>query len=241
MPEATVCSVCERTILAGEVPRTYVTRDGAARVVCALCRPRAEVAGWIPEERFGEILPAENGRGARRGRGRMRRMIERARESAAIAASRPTPDERRREADAALAAEPHLPRHAAGELEPQPIAATRRHSVPQSPERRMRRAFESFNASEHRRMVAGLMRSLGTPWVSAVTEASTPGEVRITVAWELAWYQWEVDIAREGAQLRQIAKGDEISELPEADQAWNGRAGADGELRVGNESEGSDG
>lgn len=154
----------------------------------------------------------------------MRRFLDRARASAAIAATRPV-----REPSAAAPAEVE---RAAAE-EGGPPSPAHRHSVPQSPERRMRRAFQRFNASEQRRMVRGLIRSLGEPSVSALSSPSAPAEVRITVAWELAWYQWEVDIARDDAPLRELARGDEIGELSEGDRRWNGRANSEGELSVG--------
>jgi hypothetical protein len=53
----------------------------------------------------------------------------------------------------------------------------------------------------------------------------------VTVAWELSWYQWEVDTRPDG-KVRELAKGDEVAELDEASQAWNGAAGDDGRLRL---------
>lgn len=118
-----------------------------------------------------------------------------------------------------------------------PVAPERRRTaVPQSPERRIRRALERFNESRYRRTVAGLIRSLGLPQVSALTTPEAPAEVRVTVAWELSWYQWEVDLTGEDHAVRELAKGDEISELDEADRQWNARASEDGELHFGAES-----
>lgn len=105
--------------------------------------------------------------------------------------------------------------------------------MPQSPERRMRRALEAFNESEHRRTVAGLLRSLGEPSVCVATSAHSPAEVRVTVAWELSWYQWEVDLDAGDTPVREFAKGAEPDELEERDRAWNARAIDDGELRLG--------
>jgi hypothetical protein len=112
-------------------------------------------------------------------------------------------------------------------------APRRRRSIPQSPNRRIKRAFERFNETDYPSMVAGLIRSLGPPWVSAVTSAATPAEVRITVAWELSWYQWEVDLASDGLAVRELAKGNEVGELDEGDRAWNAHATEEGELRLG--------
>ena len=50
----------------------------------------------------------------------------------------------------------------------------------------------------------------------------------VTVAWELCWYQWSVD----GERIRQVAKGNEISELPIADRDWTATAAEDGRLTL---------
>ncbi len=105
--------------------------------------------------------------------------------------------------------------------------------MPQKPERRIRRAFESFNDSEHRATVRSLIRSLGGPYVSAVTTEVTPAEVKITVAWELSWYQYEVDLTAEGEAVRELGRGEELTQLSAEDQAWNAHAAEDGELRTG--------
>ena len=52
----------------------------------------------------------------------------------------------------------------------------------------------------------------------------------ITIAWELAWYQWEVD--SDGAGVREVAKGKEVSELSDDAQAWNASADPDGRLSI---------
>lgn len=114
-------------------------------------------------------------------------------------------------------------------MEPPP----RRRSVPQDPKRRVSRALELFNASDHPRTVRGLIRSLGGPYVCAVPSAELPNEVRITVAWELSWYQYEVDLISEGEPVRELERGDELGQLAAEDQAWNAHAAEDGELRPG--------
>lgn len=96
-----------------------------------------------------------------------------------------------------------------------------------TPEQRARSAVEAFNASEERRKVAGLIRSLGSPQVSVRPDS---GPVRVTVAWELSWYQWEIG----GADgVREAGKGSEISELSAEAREWNATAGEDGSLRLG--------
>jgi hypothetical protein len=83
------------------------------------------------------------------------------------------------------------------------------------------RAAARFNASEAGRTVAGLVRTLGTPSVSVGASAGTPGEVRITVAWELSWYQWGVDLGEESRPVFPLGKGGEIDQLDSAARQWN--------------------
>jgi hypothetical protein len=240
------CDVCGRTILAGEYTREYLTREGESRAVCELCRTRAEAGGWIRAELAAARPPEREGNG--RGIGRMRRLIERARETAAAvgvgipegraaehapgAEPGPLPGT---EAPPAAAPQPERPpgRTRLYERFQAPGQPRRRRSIPQSPNRRIKRAFDRFNQTEYREMVSGLIRSLGPPSVSAVTSAVAPAEVRITVAWELSWYQWEVDLAGDGLGVRELAKGTELGELEEEDRAWNARATEDGELHLG--------
>jgi hypothetical protein len=101
------------------------------------------------------------------------------------------------------------------------------------PEHRIRRALDRFNESEHRRTVEGLTRSLGRPRVAAINPAEAPEVVRLTVAWELSWYQWKVELSGDDAAVSSLRSGKEVGELGAADRAWNARAGEDGRLRLG--------
>ena len=60
------------------------------------------------------------------------------------------------------------------------------------PEAIMRSAVERFNSSDDRRKVGGLIRSLGEPRAAVVPNPERQLAV-VTVAWELSWYQWEVN------------------------------------------------
>src|SRR5262249_5336872 len=100
----------------------------------------------------------------------------------------------------------------------------------ESPLRRLERAALRFNGSEAARTVAGLMRSLGRPWVSIGSAAGSPSEVRVTVAWELSWYQWGVDLADELRPVFQIDKGEEIEQLDGAARQWNAGVAEDGRV-----------
>jgi len=105
------------------------------------------------------------------------------------------------------------------------------HAVPTNAQLKLDRAAEVFNESEHRRTIAGLARTLGAPEVSAL--ATSAAEVLVTIAWELAWYQFAIDLSdpREPVQLR--ARGEELDELPEPAREWNAQILTDGALAIG--------
>jgi hypothetical protein len=94
-------------------------------------------------------------------------------------------------------------------------------------------AVDRFNESEPARTVGGLMRTLGPPSVSVGSAAGSRSAVRITVAWELSWYQWGVDVADEARPVFQLGKGSELSELDGSAREWNGRAVEGGRLALG--------
>jgi hypothetical protein len=110
-----------------------------------------------------------------------------------------------------------------GEAEPGPEAAPARAAEPPPPPPT---PLEAFNSSREPHKIAGLVRSLGEPRVSVrETGKST---ALIVVAWELSWYRWRV----ERGSVSEIAKGNEISELPVSDRDWNASAAADGTLSL---------
>jgi hypothetical protein len=215
-------------MLPGETTREYLTPDREPRAVCDLCRGAAQRAGWVRADRVSEEQrPAEPQR-------RPRRLWVIERISQRRARRR---EEAEGERDAHLSVEREAP------PAPKPAASrrpARRLSAPDPPERRIRRALDRFNRSEHRRTVEGLTRSLGSPRVAAVTPAEAPDQVRLTVAWELSWYQWKVEFGDDAPAVRALRNGREVSELGPADRAWNARAGDDGriQLRVGSNGDG---
>jgi hypothetical protein len=166
-PEET-CAVCGRTILVGERTRIYMSPREGSRLVCDLCRSRAERLGWVD--------PAAPGANVGRGAG----------------------------AD-----------------------------VLESPAGRLERAVARFNASDAARTVGGLIRTLGEPRVSIGAAAGSPREVRITVAWELGWYQWGVDLGDELRPVFQLDKGDEMRQLDGSARQWNATASSGGQLALG--------
>ncbi len=101
------------------------------------------------------------------------------------------------------------------------------------PDGRVERAIRRFNVSPAARTAAGLTRSLGQPRVSVGAAAGSPSEVRITVAWELCWYQWGVDLGEELRPVFEIARGTEVAQLDSSARQWNVSAGVDGRLVAG--------
>jgi hypothetical protein len=109
----------------------------------------------------------------------------------------------------------------------------RRGRQAESPGSRLEQAVARFNASEAAHTVAGLTRSLGEPLVSIGAAAGSPSEARVTVAWELCWYQWGVDLGDELPPVFQIDKGSEVVQLDHSARQWNARASDGGRLVLG--------
>jgi hypothetical protein len=93
-------------------------------------------------------------------------------------------------------------------------------------------AVARFNESEAGQTVCGLVRTLGDPRVSVGAAAGSDAEVRVTVAWELSWYQWGVDVGAGESEVHELAKGREIAEIDYAARQWNAAATADGRIVV---------
>jgi len=83
------------------------------------------------------------------------------------------------------------------------------------------RAVLRFNTAPTRRTVAGLVRTLGEPVASVGASAGSRDLVRITVAWQLAWYQWGVDLGDESRGVFELASGKRVGELDAAARQWN--------------------
>jgi hypothetical protein len=103
-------------------------------------------------------------------------------------------------------------------------------AVPTNEQLKIDRALDLFNESEHRRTVTGIIRALGTPHASASTSPVSAAQVLLTVAWELSWYQFVIDLSdgREPVQVR--GQGQELDELPEQARRWNLQAAEDGAM-----------
>ena len=86
-----------------------------------------------------------------------------------------------------------------------------------------------FNASTYRRTVGGIAKSLGAARASIVPLSGVAGELAVTVAWDLSWYQYRV--TPESAQpVRLERRGHELEELEGAFREWNAHIEDDGRL-----------
>jgi hypothetical protein len=214
MSADSTCAVCGRTILAGEHVHGF-SEAGEERSVCELCVARAERLGWRPA---GEPEP-ERPVDGHEGRWRLRGLLQRPnRRQAGPAARRfrgfPPPRQQKGGSDEAAKPARPRPRPAPDFDAPTPFE----------------RAVARFNSSEAGHTVPGLVRTLGKPYVSIGAAAGVPDEVRITVAWELSWYQWGVDIGDELRPVFEIDKGRELDQLDHAARQWNAGVGEDGRL-----------
>jgi hypothetical protein len=90
-------------------------------------------------------------------------------------------------------------------------------------------AADLFNASAYRRTVGGIAKSLGDAKASIVPLSGVAGELAVTVAWDISWYQYRV--SPESAQpVRLENRGHELSELEPDFRGWNAHLDGDGRL-----------
>ena len=98
------------------------------------------------------------------------------------------PAERRRPPLLALAALLGLPKSPAEE----PVATEPILRRLSEPELAIVEAADLFNASQYRRTVGGIAKSLGAPRVSIVPLSGVNPDVVVTIAWEISWYQYRI-------------------------------------------------
>jgi hypothetical protein len=238
--ENVTCDVCGRTILKGERTEAFLAPGGKRHAVCDLCFGRAERHGWLRESGSGDA-PTQAGMGRPEQRrslfGRLRRGPAR---SPATPVNGPEP-------------------HADEEQPPDPeegapwdqtpaqemvrrLRKEARHvrAVPTTAEVKVERALDLFNASEHQRTIAGLVRTLGPPWVSAHADLDAPSAVTVVVAWELSWYRFRIDLGDEQDPVALAEKGEEVGEIDEVLRDWNAGVTKDGTLvaEIGSERPG---
>jgi predicted Fe-S protein YdhL (DUF1289 family) len=230
--DAVSCDVCGRTILKGERAEWYLAPGGHRRQVCDLCAPRAQHHGWIRESGAGD-LPARMPRNEPR-RGVLGRLRGKRRPAAAESEARLAEQEAMYGSGNGVEPDeqPVEDVEAAPPPRPRSLPQSPRHvrAVPTTAEVKIERALELFNGSGHQRTVAGLARTLGPPWVSAMPDPAQASAVSVLVAWELSWYRYRVDLGDEADPVMMLDKGEEIDQIDEALRAWN--AGLDDAGRV---------
>jgi hypothetical protein len=96
-------------------------------------------------------------------------------------------------------------------------------------EQQMVEAADIFNASDYRRTVGGIAKSLGKPRASIVPLSGVSGELIVSVAWDISWYQYRV--TPDSAQpVRLAERGHELADLEATYQRWNAKVEDDGRL-----------
>jgi hypothetical protein len=235
------CDVCERRLLRGEQPDTFLAA-GEPRIVCELCAPRAAHQGWKRGSAVHQVGEAPLRNGRRRalfGRLRQARRTEgQASEGAAGPYGRPADPYDFLGGGGSEAGAPPTGEDAgaavvgdgaygAGELLEQRQSGPVRYDGP------LQQAVDVFNTGEYPRRVASLTRSLGAPEVTVREGEAVASSVVIVLAWELCWYTYEVDLDDlQGLQARAIAQGTELTELGPEDHLGNALADERGALAL---------
>jgi hypothetical protein len=102
-------------------------------------------------------------------------------------------------------------------------------ALPADPRDAVEAGLELFNESYHPRTVCGIARTLGDPRVSVVMRS--PREMVVTVAWDLSWYQFRVDmLGPQPVTLQQ--RGEDVAEIDSRFRDWNAQAEPDGTLAL---------
>jgi len=229
-------------MLKGERTEPYLAPSRERKLVCSLCAPRAQQEGWIRESgspATPALPPREPERKRRRRLGRRNAPSRTSEGPDAPPQGDLSEPSRKPEAPDAPSRKSEGP-----DAPPQGLYSGKsrvprdpRHvrAVPTNAQLKLERAIDLFNASEHLRTVSGLSRTLGQPHVSATTSGDSAAEVLLTVAWDISWYQFVVDLSDSRDPVRVENQGQEIDELSEEARAWNGLVEPNGTLAIGSE------
>ncbi|HEY7932505.1 MAG TPA: hypothetical protein VID48_01660 [Solirubrobacteraceae bacterium] len=235
------CDVCARRLLRGEQPEVFLAGAGR-RTVCDLCAPRATHEGWLRES-AGQALSHRAPRG-RRGRtllDRLRQLREPARSPGGSRHAQGTGEEQPEPEPFQFLEAPPLGASTnqasfltesfgeLGDLSAPPHGDDLQYTPPPDHDQRLLLAIDTFNISEHKRRVAGVTRSLGTPTVNVRRADDPDSRILITVAWELCWYRYAVE-PHDPTGVSVLAQGMELEELPAQELEPNATVGEHGEL-----------
>jgi hypothetical protein len=192
--EPVVCEICQRSLLRGEYSATYYDGD-RVHEVCDLCTARAHRQGWIREgTSVAELAPGGHAE-------RARSLVSRLRGRRETGSSRAEAPAAARASLASAMGSPRTEEDPAGErVELADDLPHHVRAVPSAAGAQVARALVLFNATEHARTVAGVIRSLGAPYVYAAS-GGLDVLVDVIVVWELCWYRYEVDLENEVVRL----------------------------------------
>jgi hypothetical protein len=90
-------------------------------------------------------------------------------------------------------------------------------------------AAELFNATAFLRTVNGVAKALGEPQVSIMPLSGVTGEMVLTFAWDISWYQYRVS-PDSGQPVRLAERGHDLDELEDAYKHWTARLEAGGRV-----------
>src|SRR4051794_16496189 len=90
-------------------------------------------------------------------------------------------------------------------------------------------ASDVFNASQYRRTIGGIGRSLGEPRVSVIVLSGVNADVVVTIAWEISWYQYRVAPDSDNP-VRLEGRGHDPAELDGMFTEWNSHVEEDGRV-----------
>ena len=97
------------------------------------------------------------------------------------------------------------------------------------PELAMVEAADIFNASDYRRTIGGVAKSLGEPRASILQLSGVNQELVITIAWDITWYQYRVS-PESALSVRLEARGHELDQLALRYTHWNARIDTEGRV-----------
>ena len=97
------------------------------------------------------------------------------------------------------------------------------------PELAMVEAADIFNASDYRRTIGGVAKSLGEPRASILQLSGVNQELVITIAWDITWYQYRVS-AESALPVRLEARGHELDQLAVRYTNWKARIDTEGRV-----------